>query len=44
MEGDGEEESISHFNHYESQYGVAEMPAEEMIQMFGGQAMRLHLK
>jgi hypothetical protein len=40
---DGEEEPITGFNHYQGLYGYAEMPAEEMIIMYGGQAMRLHL-
>jgi hypothetical protein len=39
---DGEAEPITGFNHYEGPYGVAEMPAEEMVIVFGGQAMRLH--
>jgi hypothetical protein len=43
LQRDGEEEPITGFDHYRGQYGVAEMPAQEMIIMFGGQAMRLHL-
>ncbi len=43
LQRDGEEEPITGFDHYQGPYGFAEMPAEEMIIMFGEQAMRLHL-
>jgi hypothetical protein len=43
LERDGEEEPITGFDHYQGPYGVAEMPAEEMIVMYRGQAMRLRL-
>ncbi len=39
----GEEEPISGFNHYDSPYGFAEMPAEEMFIKLGERALRLRL-
>ena len=41
---DGEAEPISGFHHFESPYGGATLPAEELVIMFAGQAMRLNLK
>ncbi len=39
----GEAVSISGFNHYDSPYGFAEMPAEEMFIKMGERALRLRL-
>lgn len=39
----GEPEPITGFRHYESAYGYAELPAEELIITLAGQAMRLDL-
>jgi hypothetical protein len=32
------------FRHFESMYGIAELPAEELVIVYGEQALRLHLK
>lgn len=40
---DDEPVSLHGFNHYESAYGYAEFPAEELIVMYAGQAMKLDL-
>ncbi len=39
----GEEEAIGGVNHYDSPYGFAEMPAQEMFIKLGERALRLHL-
>jgi hypothetical protein len=41
---DGEEEPIRGVRHFDSPYGVAELPAEEMIIAMEGRALRLHLR
>ena len=40
----GEEEPIRGFSHYDSPYGFAELPAEEMFIKVGERALRLHLR
>jgi hypothetical protein len=40
----GQEEPIRGFNHYDSPYGFAELPAEEMFLKVGERALRLHLR
>ncbi|MCJ7552219.1 MAG: hypothetical protein MUQ30_21325, partial [Anaerolineae bacterium] len=39
----GEVEPITGFRHYDSPYGVADLPAEEMVIMVGERALRLRL-
>lgn len=39
----GQPESLSGFPHYDSPYGVADFPADEMTIAYGDQAMRLRL-
>ena len=39
----GEVEPITGFRHFESPYGVADLPADELIIMVGERALRLHL-
>ena len=43
LEINGEPQAITGFRHHESLYGVADLPAEEMVVMFGEQALRLSL-
>jgi hypothetical protein len=41
---DGEPEPITGFRHYESDYGFADFPAEELVITLGGHAIRLDLR
>ena len=40
----GEQEPVSGTRHFDSPYGVADLPAEEMIIAMGERALRLHLR
>ena len=43
LEINGEPQAIAGFRHHESRYGVADLPAEELVVVFGEQALRLSL-
>lgn len=43
LEINGEPQALTGFRHHESRYGVADLPAEELVVIFGEQALRLSL-